>query len=312
MHKHELLAIQNDKLRRYATFASMSTASILIIAKIVAYLMTDSVSILSSLVDSMFDLVASCVTAFGVARALMPPDRNHRYGHGKAEPLAVLAQGVFMIGTSVALGYEAIDRFYHPQVLHNDMAGYAVMALSIVLTIMLVSFQHHVVHQTGSVAIHADRLHYASDVAVNIAVVAAFALNHWTGLTWFDPVFAALIAAGLLYSAIHILQGAMKSLMDAELPDADREKIKAIVVAQPGVRGMHDMRTRTDSDRIFIDMHVEMDGDMPLRTAHELSEKICDAIRANMPNAEIIIHQDPAGIVEDRLDTQIARQSPLK
>ena len=306
--KHELLAIGNDRLRRMATFASIAVASTLVVAKFAAYLMTDSVSMLSSLLDSTFDLVASAVTAYGVHSALRPPDRNHRYGHGKAEPLAVLAQAVFIIGSSVLLAYEAAQRLYRPHDIQNETAGYIVMALAIILTSFLIWFQHHVVHKTGSVAVHADRLHYIGDLAVNIAVVVAFALHQLTGLTWFDPLFGVAIATGLLVSAFHLLKNALFNLMDEELPDAQREKIRTIVLRQKGVLGVHDMRTRSDSDRVFIEIHVEMDGGMSLLQAHDLSESIASALIAEIPNADILVHQDPAGVEEDRLDTQIARR----
>lgn len=306
--KHEILSIGNDKLRRMATYASIGVATVLIIAKLAAYLMTDSVAMLSSLFDSLFDLVASLVTAYGVASALRPPDREHRYGHGKAEPLAALAQSVFIIGSSILLACEAAARLSAPHEITHEVVGYGVMALAIILTIALVSFQHHVVHETHSAAIGADRLHYVGDLAVNLAVVAAFILHQVTGQNWFDPVFAFGIASGLAVSAFYILKHALRALMDAELPEDRRATIRDIVLRQPGVCGVHDMRTRSDSDRIFIELHVEMDGGLTLNDAHRLSEQIVDAIGKEIPNADVVIHQDPAGIVEDRLDVQIERQ----
>ena len=303
--KREILAMGNDRLRRRATFASIGVAAILIIAKLFAYLETDSVAVLTSLFDSTFDLVASIITAYGVASALRPPDQRHRYGHGKAEPLAALAQGVFIIGSSVVLAYEAASRFYHPQDIANDNVGYAVMGLAVALTIGLVFFQNHVVGKTKSSAVGADQLHYLGDLVINLAVIAALGLHHLTGYYWFDPVFALAIAAGLLVPAFHILKQAMIALMDAELPQPMRDKIRDIVLRQPGVRGVHDMRTRSDSDHIFIELHVEMDGSITLREAHDLTEKIYAAIGAEIPNADILVHQDPVGLEEDRLDTHI-------
>ena len=305
--KHGILAIDNDRLRRLATCASIGVAAILIIAKLIAYLMTDSVAMLTSLFDSTFDLVASVITAYGVASALRPPDREHRYGHGKAEPLAVLAQAIFIIGSAVVLGYEAASRLYHPHEITNEAVGYGVMAVAIVMTVALIAFQHHVVRRTHSTAVGADKLHYIGDLAVNLSVVAAFLLHQLTGLSWFDPVFAIAIASGLLASAFHILKQSLFALMDAELPREQRQKIRNIVCAQEGVYGIHDMRTRSDSETIFIELHVEMDGHITLLAAHDLSEKIIDAINVEFPNADITIHQDPAGIEEDRLDVRIEK-----
>jgi len=305
MHKDELLAIGNDRLRRLATYASVSVAITLIAAKLIAYFMTDSVAMLSSLLDSTIDLIASLVTVYGVANALRPPDREHRFGHGKAEPLAALAQAAFIVGSSVLLAYEAMDRFYTPREINNEMTGYAVMALAIVLTLFLINFQRYVIRRTGSMAIGADHFHYAGDLAINIAVVIAFAVHQFTGWTWCDPAFALAIAAGLIAGAWHIATHALTVLMDRELPDEERAKIKALVTTLPHVRGLHDMRTRSDSDRAFIELHVEMDGEMTLRIAHEVAENIEAAVRASFPNADVLIHQDPAGLTEQRLDEQI-------
>lgn len=298
---------ENNKLRRMATFASIGVASVLILAKLVAYAMTDSISVLTSLFDSSFDLVASLVTAYGVASAMRPPDKNHRFGHGKAEPLAALAQSIFVLGSSIVLAYEAVVRFYHPKEIANEAVGYAVMSFSIAMTLALVVFQHRVVRKTGSAAIGADRLHYVSDLSVNLAVMVAFALQKYTGLTWFDPLFAFGISLALLYSAVKILRQALFSLMDAEIPEEQRKKIIGIVMSQDGVQGVHDLRTRSDSDRIFIEAHVEMDGELTLHKAHIITERICGSIAAEIPNADVLIHQDPVGIEEFRLDAQIEK-----
>jgi ferrous-iron efflux pump FieF len=289
------VTLANDHLRRRATYASVAVAVTLIATKLVAYLVTDSVAILSSLLDSTIDLMSSVVTVYGVASALRPPDHDHRFGHGKAEPLSVLAQAAFIIGSSVLLGYTALNRFYHPQEIQNEKLGYSVMALAIILTAVLVQFQHYVVRRTSSVAIAADRIHYVGDLGINIAVVVAFGLYQGTGLTWFDPAFALMIAAWLTFTASRIAFSALNILMDKELPDEDREKIKAIVENHPAVRGLHTMRTRTDSDRAFMELHVAMDAHMTLREAHVISEAISQEVRKAFPSADIIIHQDPEG-----------------
>jgi ferrous-iron efflux pump FieF len=308
IHKQETLSSENQKLRRLATYASIAVAFVLITAKLYAYLTTDSVAMLSSLLDSTIDLLSSMVTAFGVASALRPPDREHRFGHGKAEPLAALAQAAFIVGSSVLLGYEAISRFYHPHDIQREELGYAVMGGAIVLTVVLVAFQHLVVKRTSSMAIGADRIHYIGDLLINLAVVAAFALHQWTGVFWFDPLFAIVVALSLSVMAIHIARQALTVLMDSELPESDRAKIKQIVRSCPAVRGLHDMRTRSDSDRVFVELHVEMDADLPLSKAHEISENIVELIQKEYPDADVLIHQDPTGHYEERLDTKIAQQ----
>jgi ferrous-iron efflux pump FieF len=263
------------------------------------------------LLDSTIDLLSSAVTAYGVANALRPPDRMHRFGHGKAEPLAALTQAAFIIGSSVLLCYEAISRIYTPHDIQNDTVAYAVMGLAIVLTIALIEFQHIVVKRTSSMAISADRLHYIGDLMINFAVIAAFALHQWTGYLWFDPLFALLVAGSLSAMAVHIARHALDVLMDKELPERDRIKIKQLVRSHPAVRGLHDMRTRSDSDKVFVDLHVEMDADLPLSKAHDISEELVALVQKDFPDADVLIHQDPSGLPENRLDEQIARVDPV-
>jgi ferrous-iron efflux pump FieF len=303
--KTALIESGDNRMRRLATYASVGVSSTLIFCKLAAFFYTNSVAMLSSLLDSTIDLIAALVTVYGVASALRPPDREHRFGHGKAEPLAALAQAAFIVGSSVLLGYEALSRFYNPHEIANENFGYAVMILAIVLSVALVTFQHLVVRRTGSMAIGADRLHYMGDVGINLAVIAAFGLYQWTGLSWFDPAFAILIAAALAYNAFRIAIAALHVLMDHELPDADREKIKSIVQAEKNVRGIHDLRTRFDGERAFIEFHLELDENMTLKVAQAIAEKIMSAIRKQFPDADIFIHQDPAGLQETRLDQQI-------
>lgn len=312
IRKDAILSISNMRLRQAATYASVSVAIILIVTKMFAYFMTNSVAMLSSLLDSTIDLMSSLVTAYGVASALRPPDHDHRYGHGKAEPLAALAQAAFIIGSSVLLAYEALHRLYHPEPLQNEVFGYSVMVLAIVATACLVAFQRYVIRRTRSMAIKADYFHYVGDLLINLAVVASFALTGWTGLTWFDPVLAIVIAGGLAFTAFRIAVHALNVLMDRELPDADRERIIALVRAQEHVRGVHDLRTRTDGERIFIEFHLELDATMTLRTAHKIDEAIMAVLKKTFPNADILIHQDPAGIKEVRLDEQIEKAAEGK
>lgn len=310
---HETLTSKRNRLRRWATYASVALSSFLILAKLIAYILTDSVAVLSSLLDSTIDLVASIVTAYGVASALRPPDSDHRFGHGKAEPLAALAQSAFIVGSSILLSYEAIQRIYKPHVIQHENIGYVVMSLTIVLTIALVEFQYFVVRRTSSIAINADHLHYLGDLFVNIMVVVSLMLYQWTGLTWFDPVFALVIAVVLVAGATRIARQALDVLMDRELPAADRERIKAIVQSHPMVKGLHDLRTRSDSDRVFMELHIEMDPGMLLREVHAVGESITTELEKQFPNADVTIHNDPEGLEEDRLDARIAiREGGIK
>jgi len=297
---------RTDRLRRYATYASVSVSLTLIAAKLAAYLLTDSVSVLSSLIDSSTDLMASVVTLLGVRTALRPPDRAHRFGHGKAEALAALAQAAFIGGSAVFLTIEAVSRLFRPAPVGEGAVGIAVMLLSIVLTAGLVAFQRHVVKATGSVAIGADRLHYSGDLLMNTAVIAAILLTGWTGIGAFDPLFGLGIAAFLLYGARGVGLEALNVLMDRELPEAERARIVALVTAHAEARGMHDLRTRSTGVNAFIELHLELDPQLTVAVAHDITDRIERELREAFPNAEVLIHQEPAGLVDERLDNRIA------
>ncbi|HYD68205.1 cation diffusion facilitator family transporter [Azospirillum sp.] len=302
----EAPASDGGRLRQRATYASVGVALTLIVAKLAAYLVTESVSILSSLIDSSTDLMASVVTLLAVRQALRPADSAHRYGHGKAEALAALAQAAFIGGSAAFLAIEAVRRVITPQPVTQGTIGIAVMVLSIVLTAGLVTYQRHVVARTGSVAIGADRLHYAGDLLMNSAVIAALLLTAWTGVSAVDPLFGLGIAAFLLHGARGVAREALNVLMDRELPETERTRIAALVAAHPGAKGMHDLRTRSTGTGVFIELHLELDPTINVVQAHDITDAVEHELRAAFPTAEVIIHQEPAGLVDERLDNRIA------
>lgn len=302
-----LSAEQGARLRRLATRASVAVALTLVVSKLAAYLTTGSVSLLSSLADSTTDLLASLVTLFGVAWAARPADEEHRFGHGKAEPLAALAQAAFITGSAVFLSVQAVDRLLAPEPLRQTPVAVGVMLFSIALTAALLLFQRHVVARTGSVAVKADRLHYASDLAMNAAVIAALLVAALTGWTAADALCGLAIAAWLLRGAGEVAREALDLLMDRELPEEERRRIIDQVLAHPAARGVHDLRTRTDGTHIFVELHVEFDPDASVRDAHRATEEIEAALVALLPNVEASIHQEPAGLQDDRRDARILR-----
>lgn len=287
-------------LMRRATYASVVTAAALIVAKLAAYLATGSVSLLSTLLDSLLDAAASLVNLVAVRAALTPADREHRFGHGKAEPLGALAQAAFITGSAIFLVFEAGTRLVNPQPLENSAVGIAVMLFSIVATLLLVGYQRRVIRLTNSVAIKADSLHYVGDLMVNGSVIVALLLVSQFGWWLADPLFGIGIALYILYMAWQIARGALDMLMDRELPDEDRKRIRAIAMAHPEVQSLHDLKTRGAGPATFIQLHLEMDGRMSLYEAHAVADAVEAEIRAAFPGAEVIIHQDPVGVAEDR------------
>jgi len=290
----------SERLRRIATYSSVAVAAVLIAVKFAAWLETGSVSLLSSLVDSLLDAVASLVNLVAVRHAMSPADREHRFGHGKAEPLAVLGQSAFITGSAMLLLAEAVRRLIWPVSVENPRAGIVVMVFSIVVTIGLVSYQRHVVRRTGSIAISADELHYRSDVVLNVSVIAALVLGSIFDVPLLDPLFGAAIGIWIVYSAVRLARLSLFQLMDHELPDEEREKIRGIAQSHPDVVAAHDLRTRVAGPTAFIQMHIEMDGGLSLIRAHEISDEVEAELRAAYPNVEVIIHQDPEGVEEPR------------
>ncbi|SEH25252.1 cation diffusion facilitator family transporter [Magnetospirillum fulvum] len=286
------------RLMRLATYASTATAALLIAAKLAAWIATGSVALLSTLIDSALDLAASALNLMAVRQALQPADHEHRFGHGKAEALAGLGQAAFIVGSGGLLLVEAGGRLVHPEPVNHGEWGIAVMVFSILATLALVTFQRRVVARTKSLAISADSLHYAGDVAINASVIVSLLLAMGPGWTIADPIFAIAIGLWLMYNAAQIARGALDTLMDRELPDSDRDNIRRLTLAHPEVRSMHDLRTRTSGRQGFIQLHLELPGDLPLAEAHRIADEVEAAILAEYPRFEIIIHQDPDEVVE--------------
>ena len=280
------------RLLKIATTASVTTAMLLIGVKIVAWLLTGSISVLASLIDSIMDAAASTLNLLAVRLSLQPPDREHRFGHGKVEPLAALVQAAFIVGSGLFLVLQAIDRLLHPRLLEDVSIGLLVMAFAIAATIVLLLIQNHVIKRTGSTVIRADSLHYMTDVLTNLGTIAALVLTQF-GWPLFDPLFGIVIAVYICYGAWRIGVDAVNHLLDRELPDAVREQVKQIVRDEPGARGMHDLRTRQSGLIQIIQLHIELDAGLSLHDAHEISERVEEEIRRTFPLADVTIHQDP-------------------
>ncbi|HVI52097.1 MAG TPA: cation diffusion facilitator family transporter [Candidatus Sulfotelmatobacter sp.] len=290
----------NGRLMKLATMLAMGVALTLIGVKLAAWMATGSVALLSTLIDSTLDAFASLINILAVRHALAPADAEHRFGHGKAEPLAGLAQSAFITGSGLFLIGEAGQRLMDPPPVTNGGVGIAVMVFSIVLTLALVTFQRKVINQTESVAIQADALHYASDLMMNVGVAVSLGLSSWLGWRFVDPIFAIGIGLYILWGAVGVAWTSYNLLMDREFPQEDRDRIKDICCAHDDVRSVHDLRTRSSGQDQFIQLHLELDGDMPLRRAHDISDAVEAQIRAAFPKADVIIHQDPAGLPEPR------------
>ena len=290
---------EHARLLRRATRAALATALLLALFKAVAWWLSGSVSLLAGLTDSLLDGAASLLNQLAVHYALRPADEDHRYGHGKAEALAGLGQAAFICVSAILVGVQGVDRLLHPEPLGAQAVGIAVMLLSLVMTALLLAYQRHVVSVTHSTAIRADSLHYRSDLLLNASILLALIL---AGFGWerMDAIFGIAIALYILWSAISIVREAGAVLMDTELSPQISEHMQQLVREVPGVHGCHDFRTRISGTRWFVQLHLELPGDLPLSRAHELCVAVEHAIHDRYPHAEVLVHADPLEVAPKR------------
>ena len=284
--------LNQAQLLKRVTYASVVTAIILIIAKAIAWYMSGSIGLLASLIDSLMDSFASIINLFAVRYALQPADDDHHFGHGKAEPLAGLAQASFIAGSAVFLIFNAIQRLQNPQELTNSNIGIAVMVFSIIVTVFLVLYQRHVVKITNNLAIKADSLHYLTDLLTNFSILIALYLTA-QGYLWADAAFAIAIALYIFKSAFEIGNDAFAQLMDKKLDEKTEAKIVKAIKETQGALGYHDLRTRQSGKDKFIQFHLELDDRLSLIEAHAIADGLEKKLMALIPDAEVMIHEDP-------------------
>ncbi len=297
-------------LKRWSISVTLTVATVLALAKFAGWILTGSMALLAAAIDALVDTGASIVTLLGVRYAQQPPDHDHRFGHGKGEAVAAFTQATFLAGAAVTLAFQSIERLFSPVPLELLAIGVWVIVASLVAACGLVALQTYVVRKTGSTAIRADRAHYATDIAFNAAVLVALAVTEWTGWTRADPIFALGIAAYMLWSAYGIVGEALEQLLDRELPSDDRRRIKEAVRACPGVRDIHDLRTRFSGDRTFVEYHLEVDPGVSVVEGHAIGDATEAAVQKLLPGqVEATAHIEPHGILDERLDHAVAQHS---
>ncbi|MBS4702054.1 MULTISPECIES: cation diffusion facilitator family transporter [Aeromonas] len=279
-----------------ASTAAVVTATLLILGKLIAWLMTDSSSLLASLTDSFMDVSASIINLLAIRYALAPADEEHRFGHGKAESLAGLIQSAFISGSALLLMMHGISSMLNQVPVVRLEAGIWVSAGSILLTLLLVSFQSLVIRKTNSVAIKADMLHYRSDLLLNAGVLVALVLAG-QGWYWADGLFAILIGLFLVWGAVQIGYESVQALLDRQLPEEEQARIMALCCAVEGVHGVHDLRTRQSGPTRFVQLHLELDDQLPLVKAHQIADEAELAVRQSFERMEVIIHMDPISVL---------------
>lgn len=299
------------RLATFAGLAATTTATLLIIGKLIAWLATGSSSLLASLTDSLMDVSASLINLLAIRYALIPADDDHKFGHGKAESLASLAQAAFITGSAVVLIMHGVGAVMEPTPLQRPGIGIWVTVGSLILTLALVTFQSYVVRVTGSQAVRADALHYRSDLLLNGAVLLALLLS-MQGFHLADGLFAVLLGCYILWSALQIGYEAIQTLLDRELPEEECQQIQTICNSVNGVYGIHDLRTRQSGPIRFMQLHLELDDTIPLVQAHDIADRVEARLRLAFPIADIIIHMDPLSALSQEQREQAAADISLQ
>lgn len=285
---------EQQKLIKLASYFSVVTASIILIAKIYGWFATESQSMLASLIDSMLDVSSSFINVIAIRFAMKPPDHEHRFGHEKYQDLAVFSQAIFFIVSSLFTLFSSSRALFEPRAITNSDKGIEVMYLCIVLTVILVAYQTYVLRKTKSMIIAADKLHYFTDFLTNIVVIISI---YFSERFWFiDPLFGIAISLYIMHASYGLFKASLKNLVDEEFSNEDRAKIVAVISNFKNIKGLHDLKTRHAADKAFIQLHLEMEGNMSLFEAHIISDQISLEIEKVFPGSEIIIHQDPEGV----------------
>ncbi len=289
----------HSDLTSKAAIAGLSMALFLLVIKVFAAAQTGSVALLGSLADTAFDVLASLLTLFSVRYAARPADNDHRFGHGKAEALSALVQVVLITLSAGFIAWRAVQRLgSHEQTSHPEY-GIGVSVISIIATLGLLAYQRHVVKQTGSVAIHADHVHYQTDLLLNIAVIAAIVLDALLGLRGADPVFGIGIAIWLLYGASQSARMALDHLLDREWPEEKKQRFLDVVQRHPKMHGVHDIRTRSSGMQDFAQFHVWFDPKMTLADVHAIMDEVEEELAHAFPGVDVMIHPEPHNHTHD-------------
>lgn len=282
------------RLALSAGLASVLVAAFLVALKLWALAATGSLAVAASLADSGLDLMMSLGAAVAIVYAARPADADHAFGHTSAEDLAALAQSTFILVSAGLIGWAAAARLAAdtPPVLASEGRGLVVMLISITVTLGLVWWQGRVARATGSKVVAADRLHYLGDLLPSLGAIAALWISSRYGIGSVDAVVALIAAAMMTVGAVRIGKDAWDALMDRTADPRIVEGIGRIAADWPGVRGYHDLKTRTAGSRIFVNLHIELDGDQSLRQAHDIGASLRRAIIEAYPQTDVIIHKD--------------------
>lgn len=296
-HIHPVDIQKSGRLEKSAVFLSIGLSIIMIGLKIYGWMVTDSLSILSSLTDSLMDVLVSGINLFAIYYALKPADDDHRFGHTAIEDLAGLFQASMLAGTSLLILIESLDRFIHPlREIENLDIGMNIMLISLLLTFVLVLYQQFVIRKSKSVVVESDSLHYLSDLLTTGGVLLSLYLWNKFSWGWIDPLLAIIIVSIIFAGAYKIGIRSFHNLMDRELEDDKKQLIIDLLKQEKDndkIKGYHALRTRRSGRKVFVQMHLDLDRTLSLYDAHEIAESIELQISNLFTDADVIIHEDP-------------------
>lgn len=278
-----------------AALASVTLATVLLVAKAWAAYQTDSTAMLGSLADTGLDVIASLTTLAGVRIAAIPADQDHRFGHGKAEALVALAQVVLITVSAIGIAWRAVERLINGAETEAMGTGIAVSLLAIAMTFALLWYQRQVIARTGSVAIKTDNVHYKSDLFLNGSVIIALVLDQALHISGADAVFGIGIALWLMWGALRASSESINQLMDREWPEEERREFLAAAAEYPELAGLHDCRTRKSGTLRFVQFHVWVPAEWTVQEAHDRLDVAEEELQQRFPGTEILIHVDPEG-----------------
>ena len=288
--------MKKERIKKRAALLSISVSFILFILKIVFGIITNSLSIITSAVDSFLDLSASIINFFSISQSVKPADEEHKYGHEKAEGIAGLIQSIIIIISSIYLVYESIERLSSEKSLNSLDAGIIVMVVSLFASYFLSNYLKKTAKRTESIALHADSFHFRADLYTNLTIIFGLIVVKFTGFTYVDSIVTILVSAYIIYSAYLIILNSLDILMDKELPD---EKLKiiqdTITKFSSEIKGFHKLRTRNTGSKKFIEFHLEVNNELSFVESHDLAERLIKKLENEIPNSEIIVHVDPFG-----------------
>ncbi|NPA60447.1 MAG: cation transporter [Epsilonproteobacteria bacterium] len=283
------------RLEKKATVVSTSVAAILVLIKMSVGILSGSIAVLASAIDSFLDLTVSLFNYFALNNAEKDADEQFNFGRSKIEPLAAVIEGTVISLSAVFILYEALSKIAHPQKMEFMQSSIFVMLASIIITFFLVLFLNYVAKKTKNMVIKADALHYKTDLFSNGAVLVALGLISFTGEELIDPILGIGISIYMIYSAVPIIKEGILMLLDAALPQEDIQKIKNILINEEQVTDYHFLKTRESGSHIFISVHAVFNETISLYDAHLISDKLEDKIKNLFEDkvTHIIIHLDP-------------------